>query len=244
MEYIVLDIETTPLQITDETVIDYQIRKKFKRNFHPAFARVAAVGVLLPGDDYPLMRSGADESELIKSTWDSIRKESWEKLVTWNGLGFDIPFLKARSRILGIAPDESIDTSKYSSPKESNHIDCMWLLQGENDEIPSISLEIAARLLGIDYDESKKLTPHEVAECFESGRHDRIEEYCSEDVRVTNEIFKKLLPTLGIQPLATEKQVNYIMDIAKKLRIELDRSDVESWNKKEASKWIDEHKLT
>lgn len=244
MDYIVLDIETAPLQISDEIVIDYQIRKRFKRNLHPAFARVVAIGLLLPGDDCPLTRSGANEFDLIKSTWDSIRKTSWDKLVTWNGLRFDIPFLKVRSRLLGIAPDISINTSKYSSLEDSNHIDCMWLLQGECDEIPPISLEIAARLFGIKYDESKKLTPLEISKCFEAGKYSSIEACCSEDVKATAGIFERLLPTIGIEPLATKKQVSYIMDIAKKLNIKLDRAVVESWSKKEASEWIDKHKLT
>ncbi|KXB08380.1 hypothetical protein AKJ58_00035 [candidate division MSBL1 archaeon SCGC-AAA385D11] len=244
MNYIALDIETAPLQISDEVVIDYQIRKRFKRNLHPAFARVVAVGLLLPGEDYPLTRSGANEINLIKSTWDSIRKTSWDKLVTWNGLRFDIPFLKVRSRLLGITPNISVDTSKYSSPEDSNHIDCMWLLQGECNEIPPISLEIAARLFGIKYDESKKLTPLEISECFEAGKYSSIEECCSEDVKATAKIFEKLLPTIGTKPLATKKQVSYIIDIAKKLNIELDRPEVESWSKKEASEWIDKHKLT
>lgn len=242
MEYLTLNIETAPLKISDETVIDYQIRKRFKRDFHPAFARVVAVGLQLPKDDRPLTKCRSNEMELIGWAWDTIRKTSWDKLVTWNGIKFEVPFLKARSRILGIPPEESIDTSLPKSPGESNHIDCMWILQGESVEIPSISLEIAARLLGVEYDETRILSSIEITRSFDASRYDEIKECCSENVTIITRIFKKLLQTIEVQPRATKKQVDYILSIAKKLGLDFDRKEVESWTKQKASTWIDEHK--
>lgn len=75
----------------------------------PLWGRVVAVGIAreddLTGDVVTTSHVGladADERRLLTAAWEAVADS--DPLVTFNGMGFDLPFLAIRSAILGVTP--------------------------------------------------------------------------------------------------------------------------------------------
>jgi hypothetical protein len=103
----------------------------------PHFARVCAVaiseftpdGVLATDVQIvsPIRDAVDEERELIRWFWDQARHAS--AFLTFNGSGFDVPFLLRRSLILGLRPVH-IPYGRHCADPAGEHLDLMQLLQG------------------------------------------------------------------------------------------------------------------
>lgn len=67
----------------------------------PSVAAVVAVAVAAPDEDVVLLSDG-DEEELLRGLDDLLGELDPGLLVTWNGSGFDLPFLAERFLIAGV----------------------------------------------------------------------------------------------------------------------------------------------
>ncbi|MFB6075837.1 MAG: 3'-5' exonuclease [Candidatus Aenigmatarchaeota archaeon] len=238
--YVILDIETLPIDFDNEEILDYLIEKKFPRGRHPAFSRTFVIG--LKSLEETIILRNEDEDRLLKDFWNKIEDMDPDKIITWNGFGFDVPFLKVRSRILGIKPTFVIEENKWKM-FSSNHMDCMLLFSGLEEKFNWIRLDIASDILGIEH--NRIFNGGEVENLYKKGNVQEIEDHCREDLRMLEEVYKKLRHTISENEgsnLATEKQIKYIMSIANKKGIEVDKEKIEKYSKEEASEWIDENK--
>ena len=125
------------------------------------------------------------EADLLRSFWALASKA--ETVVTFNGKGFDIPFLVGRSLVHGIPARCDLMSQRYGSLKP--HLDLFDLLK-QSDKAPS-KLDVICWALGIespkgDMDGSK------VAPAYARGEILKIAEYNRHDVRATGEVFRKL----------------------------------------------------
>ncbi len=69
------------------------------------------------------------ESELLRIVWEKLSSPSVRSIITFNGAGFDIPFMQRRSLLLGV-PFPTFETSKYRVGNiDSHHIDMMRVLE-------------------------------------------------------------------------------------------------------------------
>lgn len=104
-----------------------------------------------------------------------------------NIAGFDLPFLKHRSIILGIKPPECLINAMNSKPWGGHVLDTMHMWSSDKDKRVSMSELCAA--LGIegkgDIDGSM------VAELWFKDP-EKVIDYCKEDVFRTREIYKRL----------------------------------------------------
>lgn len=124
------------------------------------------------------------ERDLLQVFW---HLASWaEVVVTYNGRGFDVPFLVGRSLALGVPARVDLLGNPYSLRP---HLDLMRLL-GAGRPGPA-SLEAVCYGLGI---ESPKVSMSgaEVAPAYERGELERIAEYNRHDVRATAELYRKV----------------------------------------------------
>ena len=122
------------------------------------------------------------EAELLRSFWALASKA--ETVVTFNGKGFDIPFLVGRSLIHDIPARCDLLSQRYSLKP---HLDLMDLLR-QGDKAPG-NLEVICWALGIpspkgDLDGSK------VAPAYARGEILKIAEYNRHDVRATGQVFQ------------------------------------------------------
>ena len=147
--HIVVDIETAPLELTDKDVVDYLIRKQTTVN-NPIFSKIIVVGVKELGKKLDQFY-GDDEKKILEDFWVYVAKCT--KIITFNGYGFDVPFIYVRSRINHVIPTVRIPTYKYGM-EESSHFDCMLALS-HLGIFTWVSLDILCKMHGIPVPEDR-----------------------------------------------------------------------------------------
>lgn len=143
-----------------------------------------------------------DEHELLTRFWAVIgaHKEGragemvYEKYITFNGRGFDCPFLMLRSAVLGIRPSRNLMAGGKFAARRS-HIDLMdeltFLAYGNNGATRRFNLDFYCKSFGIPSPKGEGVTGRNINEVFAEGRHREIAEYCMRDVRSTGALYAK-----------------------------------------------------
>jgi hypothetical protein len=126
-----------------------------------------------------------DERDLLRRLWAAIAAVRPRRLVTYNGLRFDAPYLLMRSAILGV-PTCRLPLARY---RPDDHCDVMQLLANW-EAAESLPLAAAARLFGVAKD--ARLNGAAVAAAWKAGRIEDIAAYCAQDVQATYAIFQRL----------------------------------------------------
>ncbi|MFQ5975103.1 MAG: ribonuclease H-like domain-containing protein [Candidatus Hydrothermarchaeales archaeon] len=190
MSYVTLDIETAPLEIKDKTILEYLISRQFVISLHPAFSKVIMIG-MKENDGEPFCLYGDDENELLEDFWSYIYWKKPDRVVTFNGYGFDVPFIYIRSIFSGIKrqPCYEINRNKWRMEK-SNHYDCMLALSDGNS-FHYVSLDVLCRLFEIPVSEDR-LTPKEMARHYRDKNWGPIVEYNKEDVVLTEKLYEEI----------------------------------------------------
>jgi len=101
--------------------------------------------------------------------------------------GFDLPFLKHRSIILGIKPPKSLLKAMNSRPWDGCIADTMLMWSQDKDK--RISLDKLCRLLGIK--SMEEMDGSKVAETWLTDPQ-KVIDYCEDDVYITREVYKRL----------------------------------------------------
>jgi len=155
--HIFVDIEIAPVDLDKET-IHYLIFKQ-TNTLNPIFSRIIVIGTKELGKA-PKQFYDENEKKILQDFWNEIADRNPLKLITFNGYGFDIPFIYVRSRINKVRPTVEICTNKYRMEK-SNHFDCMLALS-HLGSFPWVSLAILCNAHGIpvpnDRESGEKLT--------------------------------------------------------------------------------------
>lgn len=186
---LVIDLETLP-----DTALLPEERNPddFPKPIHH---RLVTLGFLLArieregaGERYVVRRLGAvssaerSEREILAGFWQLIDRQC-PRVVTWNGRGFDLPVLKQRSLIYGLAAANWHRTDPrfgYDYRFQSNwHCDLMDVLS-DYGASPKLGLDETARALGLP----GKWNGHgaEVADLAAAGDFAAINRYCQGDV--------------------------------------------------------------
>jgi predicted PolB exonuclease-like 3'-5' exonuclease len=244
MAYVVIDIETVPLEFEDKRIVTYLMRKNFPHGLHPAFSKIVAIGMKCEGSrgDVKVL-AGVEECALLRDFWDYLANVKPECVVTFNGYRFDVPFLLVRSYFNELAPSIELNRNKWQM-YDSNHFDCLWALVAMNEEFLWLSLEIACLLFGIAVPENyEAVRGSDIERLYKCGDWKSIKEHCTQDVLLTEQLYLRLRRAETRRArLATEKQVRYILDLARRKGIALEEDDVRKWTRKEATEWLDLHK--
>lgn len=130
------------------------------------------------------------EAEILREFW-KVAKTA-ERLVSFNGRGYDGPWLSIRSALLGIEPSQMLMGYRYSLQP---HCDLSEVLNFQGTYRESYSLEYWCRRFGIESPKGK-LDGSQVAGAYRAGRIEDIGEYCLRDTRATAEMYKRLATTL------------------------------------------------
>ena len=137
------------------------------------------------------------EEQMLREFWDGAKH--YDTFVTFNGRGFDIPFIIHRSIVHDITPSKNLMEGRYPSQQKScRHVD----LQDELTFFGSLprrpSLHLFCRAFGI---ESPKLEVKgdDVAELFACKKFRDIALYNSRDVTATTILYQKWQKHLTFQ---------------------------------------------
>lgn len=179
MAYVVLDIETVPLDKKEYLKRDEEERKKL---LNPIDSRIVAIGIKRQGEE-PIVLAGSDEAEMLEAFWKEIAKSKAAalKIVGFNVKDFDIPFLVTRSFVnnVEIVPfmlKDILDLrEKLSAYKYGN-------VRGKLKEF--------ADFLSI---EKHEMDGSMVAEEYWAGNTKKIEAYLKKDLEITEAVYHRIV---------------------------------------------------
>ncbi|MDQ1267268.1 MAG: 3-5 exonuclease [Bacteroidota bacterium] len=133
----------------------------------------------------------SNEKKLLEDFWKIIVKYSNAHLVSFNGRGFDAPFLMLRSALLNVRPSRNImDGTKFNYRQHTDLIDelCFYM-PTQSGATKRFNLDFYTQAFGIKSPKSEGLDGSKVSEYFSSGRILEIAEYCLRDVSATWDLF-------------------------------------------------------
>ena len=131
-----------------------------------------------------------DEVELLNQFWAVARH--YDKVVTFNGRQFDVPFLYLRSAQLDV-PITRKNWLGYRFATEP-HCDLaeqltFYNVSGRSGAARRFNLDFYCRIFGVDSPKSHGVTGMDVNQLMEEERYGEIAEYCLRDVFATVKLF-------------------------------------------------------
>ena len=131
------------------------------------------------------------EKELLKSFWDAAAH--YDQFVTFNGRGFDAPYLMIRSAINKIKPSKNLMTYRYESEqygKIITHLDLLDRLTFFGAVRRKGNLHMWCQAFGIESPKAKGVSGDDVARLFKEKKYMAIAEYCFDDVFATERLYE------------------------------------------------------
>ena len=133
----------------------------------------------------------ADESELLAAFWEVAPR--YDSIVTFNGRGFDVPFLYLRSALLDV-PITRKNWLGYRYQTEP-HCDLaeqftFYNVSGREGAARRFNLDFYCKAFGIESPKSHGVTGLDMNEMMAAGRQREIAEYCLRDVAATVKLYQ------------------------------------------------------
>lgn len=133
----------------------------------------------------------ADESEMLHDFWELAKR--YDHVVTFNGRGFDVPFLYLRSALLAV-PISRKDWLGYRFQTEP-HCDLaeqltFYSVSGRDGAARKFNLDFYCKAFGIPSPKAEGVSGMDVAQLVAEARFREIAEYCLRDVRATVELHR------------------------------------------------------
>lgn len=150
--------------------------------FDGTFSRIVVIGVLVFSDAMvpqgAIAWYGDNEPELLRQFWDRMGQLRPSLLITHNGLGFDLPFIKKRSIIHQVKPPFDINLAKFRTEPvyDTMAIWSNWDMRGW------VKLDVLAKVLNVP---TKSGSGAQVAEMWAQGLQKETADYCLQDTFVT-----------------------------------------------------------
>ncbi len=133
----------------------------------------------------------ADEVELLTAFWDVAKH--YDEVVTFNGRGFDVPFLYLRSAVLNVA----ISKKNWLGYRFATEPHCdlaeqftFYGVSGRDGAARKFNLDFYCKAFGIESPKSHGVTGMDVNSLLAEGKYRDIAEYCLRDVRATVELYR------------------------------------------------------
>lgn len=212
MSRLIFDIETVgkDLEALAQPVQDYLLRfassdderqeVRDSLSFYPLTAQIVAIGLFDPDTEkgsvlfqnnsdpvLPFTEEGftyesVTEQEMLQRFWERIKDV--RQFITFNGRGFDCPFVMIRSAIHRIRPSRDLMPNRYGDV----HIDLFDQLTFYGASRRKFSLDMWCRAFGIKSPKDEGITGYEVKDLYNNGKYSDIARYCAGDLRATAEL--------------------------------------------------------
>lgn len=160
-----------------------------KTSLNGMHGRVACIAFAKDDEDVLSTEKEMTEEDVIQDFYDHI-KFLENKIITFCGhniAGFDLPFLKHRSMILGIKPPDCLLNAMKSKPWDGYIIDTMLMWSTDKDK--RVSLDNLCKALGIEG--KGDMNGSMVADTWLEDPQ-KVIDYCKDDVLKTREVYKHL----------------------------------------------------
>ncbi|MEA2007038.1 MAG: ribonuclease H-like domain-containing protein [Patescibacteria group bacterium] len=205
-------------ELVDENEIKKQVAKIAEELvFSPLTAKIVAIGVLdadtkkgavyfdsakkMEGEESPAQTvqpfeeggvqfKSMSEKEMLESFWKVC--EHAEEFVSFNGRGFDVPFLMIRSAIHKIKPSKNLLANRYMNlqPRDAKHVDLMDQLNFYGAVWGRTNLHLCCRAFGIKSPKEDGVAGDDVTRLFGEGKFDDIARYNARDLHSTRDLYE------------------------------------------------------
>jgi len=214
MNRVVFDIESLayPLESFDAEQQEYLTKfvkneeeledAKLKMNLSPLTAQLLAIGMLNPdtkrgkvlfqsdvkenylSEDGMVEFIATDEKGILSVFWEDIKR--YNQFITFNGRGFDSPFLILRSAMLGVKPSRNLLPYRYDPKIHCDLLDQLTFYGA----FRRYSLDFYCKAFDIKSPKSDGVTGLDMKKLYEEKRFKEIAEYCIGDVIATAELYR------------------------------------------------------
>ncbi|MHB8710199.1 MAG: ribonuclease H-like domain-containing protein [Minisyncoccota bacterium] len=155
-----------------------------------------AVYFSAPGKDVETVEEGGikykamDEKDMLEAFWTGAKE--YNEFVTYNGRGFDAPFIALRSMVHGVKPTRDLLEGRYLYQQRScKHIDLQEQLTFYGAWNKKPSLHLFCRALGIESPKAGGTTGDDVALLYREGKYSDIAHYNAGDLFATAALYKR-----------------------------------------------------
>lgn len=136
------------------------------------------------------------ERQMLEDFWEGAK--SYDTFVTFNGRGFDVPFLLHRSVAHGVQPNPALMEGRYLyQQKMVRHVDLQDQLTFYGAMSRKPSLHLFCRAYGIESPKSEGVAGDNVAALFARKQFRDIALYNARDVTATAALYEKYLQFLA-----------------------------------------------
>lgn len=130
------------------------------------------------------------EKEMLENFWNGAR--SYQEFVSFNGRGFDVPFLMIRSAIHGIRPTRDLMEGRYLYQQRGvKHIDLLDQLSFYGAVRRKGNLHLWSRAFGIESPKASGVTGDDVGRLFKEKRFLDIAKYNVGDLIATKKLYEE-----------------------------------------------------
>lgn len=213
MSRIIFDIETAgkDFDSLDKGTQEYLLKwaeseeeikdVKESLSLYPLTAEIITIGMLNPETDKgavyfqapqtaiaPFEENGirfetGSEKDILEKFWSTVK--SYKEIVTFNGRGFDCPFILVRSAVHKIKPTKDLMPNRYNG----SHIDLLDQLTFYGASRRRFSLDMWCKTFGIKSPKESGITGYDIKDLFRDKRYVDIARYCFGDIKATKELF-------------------------------------------------------
>ena len=129
------------------------------------------------------------EKEILQKFW-QVAKE-YKEFVSFNGRGFDVPFIMVRSAVHGLRPTKDLMSNRYlgSQRFEAKHIDLLDQLSFYGAVRKKGNLHLWSRVFGIKSPKAEGISGDDVGKLFKEKKFIDIARYNVGDLRATKELY-------------------------------------------------------
>lgn len=215
IETIGVDFETLD-KISQDYLLQYaeneekEAEIKEQLGFSPLTGEIVAIGILNPEtnkgtiylrtnnqqlttdnlNDGIIIEIG-NEKQILEKFWEAAK--SYNYFISFNGRGFDAPFLMTRSAILGIKPSKNLLSNRYltSQKWDAVHVDLADQFTFYGAVRRKQNLHMFAKAFGIKSPKEEGIDGYEVGNLYKEGKFLEIAKYNLGDLKATKELYEK-----------------------------------------------------
>lgn len=130
------------------------------------------------------------EKEMLEKFWEGAMH--YDEFISFNGRGFDVPFLMVRSAIYGLRPSKDLMSNRYLNLQKysAKHIDLLDQLSFYGAVRRRGNLHLWTRAFGIRSPKEEGVTGDQVGELFRQKKFLAIARYNAGDLRATRDLYQ------------------------------------------------------
>jgi hypothetical protein len=213
MSKIIVDIETVGFDFESYDAKSQEYLLKFaeteeekedakkKLSLFPLTGEVVAIGMLNPDtmrgtvlfqdknsktprlEENDIVYESGNEVEILEKFWDIVK--TYDQVITFNGRGFDAPYLMLRSAVHKIRATKNMMGYRYDFKE---HCDLMEQLTFYG-ATRKFSLDFYATSFGIKSSKADGIDGSRVGDFYKKGKYMDIARYCFRDLVATKELY-------------------------------------------------------